>query len=326
MNYLKFFFSLLGLVCISQSLGAQKVPSNCKGQEHVWNSYKEDAYRLTVRRIHRNNSCYKDSIFLPNTLTDTLLKALVAVYYAPLKASDSIRAVHTFPHPSLYHLDIAADSNLTWMKRLRLNRFPTYDTLIDSLFNRHYLYYSGYIAFRKQPYHVVYVKSDSMLNILPLTDVFKTVPGVYYSNSGNAYGDGNNITDSIFPTHIELNYSIGWGDCPAGCSYRRFWKFRVYWDCSVEFVSSEGDIMPITSLKEQENKQLIISPNPFQKELIIQGLPSKFEYTLYNNIGEVVTSGVSTGTIADLQSLAKGIYVLKIWQADKVWGQKVIKE
>ncbi len=33
------------------------------------------------------------------------------------------------------------------------------------------------------------------------------------------------INDSIYSTHVELTYSYGWGDCPSGCMWRRYWKF-----------------------------------------------------------------------------------------------------
>ena len=40
---------------------------------------------------------------------------------------------------------------------------------------------------------------------------------------------------------ILLDFSIGWGDCPAGCIYRRHWVFGVDNNCSVSLIAAFTD-------------------------------------------------------------------------------------
>lgn len=42
----------------------------------------------------------------------------------------------------------------------------------------------------------------------------------------------------------EIELTIGWGDCPAGCTNRHVWTFRVAPDGKVQLVSETGDPVP----------------------------------------------------------------------------------
>jgi hypothetical protein len=158
-----------------------------------------------------------------------------------------------------------------------------------------------------------------------MTKIFKGISGVYYSDPYSIGGDGNNITDSIYPDHIEIIYSIGWGDCPAGCTERRFWKFKVYWNCSVEFVSSYGNRLPITGVNEIDNSIIKIYPNPFDDYINIDNKNSIFNYTITDLLGQEIKSGSSSTKIEDLKNLQNGIYILQINCDNKVWTRKILK-
>ncbi|MDP1725857.1 MAG: T9SS type A sorting domain-containing protein [Bacteroidota bacterium] len=288
---------------------------------------KEDAYRLVVRRALKDNISLKDSINIPVIYADTLLNALIAVFNAnSLKAADTIKNVHTLPYPDLHTINIAADSNLNWMINLRLRTIPTGDNRIDSLIFIYKLKYYGYLAFKKKPYHAVTLKSDSFLNIKPLIAVFDSIPGVYFSEPNPQGSDGNDIKDSIYKDYIQLIYSIGWGDCPSGCINRRFWKFNVYWDCSVEFIESYENLLPITSINELKINKIDLYPNPFNEVLHIEGLNGDFRFDLYNTIGQLLREGIKVKEISGLGELKTGMYILKISSANYYSTFKIIKE
>ena len=64
------------------SSNCQIVPSVCTAPDSIVTKYKEDADRLTLRKIYRNNLSFKDSIDIPKVHSDTVLNALIAVYNA----------------------------------------------------------------------------------------------------------------------------------------------------------------------------------------------------------------------------------------------------
>lgn len=308
----------------------QIVPSSCLASDSIISKYKNDAYRITLRKLLRNNSTYKDSLQIPGGVTDTTLNALIAIYNATtLPARDTvvkIYPVHTWPDLDLNHIYISADSNLVWVQNIRKGVSPTGSYTVDSLLNKYKLKLQHYFPNKFFPYHSFTLVSDSVYNMLAMSKLFLGISGVYYSNPHTIGGDGNNITDSVYSDHIEIIYSVGWGDCLAGCIDRRYWKFNVYWDCSVEFVSSYGSRLPLTSIVEKESSVLNIYPNPFNDYIFINNNNLKINYTITNLLGEEVKRGTATTTIEDLKNLQKGIYILQIISDKKAWKQKIQKE
>ncbi|MFZ4796369.1 MAG: T9SS type A sorting domain-containing protein [Bacteroidia bacterium] len=322
---------LIAILLITSSIAyGQVVPSSCLAPDSVVTKYKTDAYRITLRRLLRNNSTYKDTISIPEKITDTILNALISIYNATsLAARDTIikiHTVHSFPRPDLNRISIRADSNLVWMQNIRKGISPTGNNTIDSLLNKYNLKLQYYFALKFSPSHILTLISDSNYNILGLTKIFNGVSGVDYSELNSFAGDGNDITDSIYSDHIEIIYSKGWGDCPAGCTERRFWKFNVYWNCSVEFVSSYGNRLPIVGVNEIKNSMIKIYPNPFTDYIYIDNKEFKFNFTITNLLGQEIKSGMSTTKIEDLQDLQKGIYFLHLFNDKKVWTQKIFKK
>ena len=56
-------------------------------------------------------------------------------------------------------------------------------------------------------------------------------------------GDGNDIRASRADL-ILLDYSVGYGDCPAGCIGRRFYHFAVHEDGTVDYLGASGSPPP----------------------------------------------------------------------------------
>lgn len=98
----------------------QIVPSSCSAPDSILSKYNDDADRLALRKIYRNNLTYKDSINIPQEHSDTVLNALIAVYNATtLPARDTVVNmfdIHSFPEIIMNGIEVAADSNLSWMQ------------------------------------------------------------------------------------------------------------------------------------------------------------------------------------------------------------------
>ncbi len=242
---MKNFTFLLILLFGTIVVNGQTVSSTCTAPDSIVQKYIHDANRLALRKIKAQNLTYKDSILIPYSHSDTVLKALLAVYNATsLPARDTIVTlfnIHTFPIPNINCISISADSSLAWMHQLRNGIIPTGNSQVDSLLAYYYLnidYYSDWAGWFI--YHTVRLVSDSDYNALPLSNVFDSVAGVVITEACNVYGDGNDIYATIYTDHVELIYSLGGGDCPSGCTKRRYWKFNVYFDCTVQYVGSYG--------------------------------------------------------------------------------------
>ena len=63
------------------------------------------------------------------------------------------------------------------------------------------------------------------------------------------------------------------------------------------------------------SNEVIISPNPTQNVVFVNGLIGSFDYKLSNMNGQLVLNGKSTSRRVDIpEKLATGIYYLKILQ------------
>jgi hypothetical protein len=309
---------LLTLLTWAFASSGQSVQSSCIAADSILARYQDDADRLTLRKIYRQGLTYIDSVTIPQSHADTVLNALIAVYNATtLPARDSVVSIfdiHTFPEPILNGFNIAADSTLPWMQQLKLGNIPTGYAAIDNVIATYDLSVQNYLTFgNSYPWHDVVFTSDNNYNFQTLTADLTTIPGVYASEPNSSIGDGNNISDSVYIDHVELIYSHGWGDCPSGCTARRFWKFNVYFDCTVTFVGSYGTPLQITSIAESAFSEISVFPNPFSQNIQVRGFSETFEYTISNILGQPIIKGTSlSGTIEDLNELNDNFYFLTV--------------
>ena len=307
--------NLIVFIFFVQNVIGQTVPSSCDAPDTIIARYNSDADRLALERIFQYNLTYVDSIEIPQEQSDSILDALIAVYNAvSLPARDTVVNlfdIHTFPIPDINYFTVAADSTLLWMQNIRNGIIPTSNSIVDSLMILYDLtidsYETNYGLF---DYHTVTFKSDSNYNTIPLSDIYETIPGVFFSDPLFLVGDGNDIYVSIFPEFIELIYSVGWMDCLNGCVWRRYWKFNIYFDCSLEYVGSYGT--PLSTSNFLNNNSIIdIAPNPFIDILYIYGLSSEYEYSIYNLMGQKLIQGkTAENRITDLKRLPSGQYLL----------------
>jgi hypothetical protein len=321
----------LAILVLTASLAqGQIVPSSCSAPDSIRAKYQSDAYRITLRRLLRNQSNYQDTVAIPQAIIDTTLHALMAIYNATvLPARDTVvkmNNVHTLYMPDLNTLSLTADSNLVWMQNIRKGILPTGDATIDFLLNKYGLKKQSYYAFKSLPYHSLTLTTDSNYNMAGLAKLVRGISGVFSADPNQVPGDGNNITDSIYADHIQIVYSIGWHDCPSGCIDKRFWKFNVYWDCSVAFDTSYGSTLPYTGVKEIDQGGITIYPNPFVDAIYVDHHQAPFAYRLTNLVGQEMKRGVSSATIEGLTNLQAGIYILHIQAGNKVWTQKILKQ
>jgi hypothetical protein len=174
-------------------------------------------------------------------------------------------------------------------------------------------------------------------NQIALINEFEKVDGLIHANALYFAMDGTNIEAKIYDDHVELIYSYPWDLCPYACQYRRFWKFKVYYDCSVEFIESFGDeYFPLLSLEnEQKFASLKIYPNPVSKQLKFTLTDKsnliKFEIidVTGKNIKTVQYSNQNKGVFKnsiDISELKNGLYFRRFSNGQQQVTRKFIKQ
>lgn len=327
-----------GDTCLSCFVGASidTITLQCDITDSIYNSYIEDAKRLALRHLINQNSSYKDSIEIPNDLSNTFVNALNAVYNATtLPARDtviSIFNIHTFPDPVTKGISLSADSNLTWMINLRDNIFPTGDNTIDSLISRYYLHKTYYSYWSNSfPFHTVRLESDSSYNMSILANSFDNIQGVYYSEVTDNGGDGSDITGMIYSNYVELKFILKWGDCESGCIYSRYWTFHVFEDCSVAFMGSYGNSVLVDYNSEINTiNNFSIYPNPNNGEFTISvNKNQNSTIAIYNSMGIKVKTEHFKANSSELKitGLTAGVYFVVVEEDGKrIGGKKVVVE
>lgn len=209
--------------------------------EPVRAAYLEDANRLALRDLLAGGY---DDIPIPRDAVQPYYDALVSVYNAgQLPARDTVvdvYSIHTFPYPTTRSLMLWLFMSEEWVLRLAGGEVPTGEPQVDSLLARYslsvkgvHLLYEGDVLMTLEP--------PEPLNVNALAPLFRGIPGVRYSDPNGAGGDGNDIAGSIEPSRVRLDYSVGSGDCPAGCINRRFYRFAVNFDGTVEYLGASGN-------------------------------------------------------------------------------------
>lgn len=215
-----------------------------KVPEELRSAYQTDAARLTLRRLTELGSPALDEIELPAEEVDRFYAALIRVYNLRHPARDAVVEtywIHTFPRPSVHYLSLRLASPAwaeAWRWGERLTGNPTVDSLVVSYDLQVEWYY------RSHPGDLVTVFSPRAVNIQALAARFARVEGVLRASAEQFIGDGSDIVACDTQLGLELEYSVGYGDCLAGCINRHYWAFRVGQDGRVEFLGSWGDPPP----------------------------------------------------------------------------------
>ncbi|MBX7203821.1 MAG: T9SS type A sorting domain-containing protein [Bacteroidia bacterium] len=331
---MKKYILLLLLIAFFTPCKAQPetVPSSCTAPDSIVNLFSEDAARLALRRVYRNYSSYKDSINIPMAWRETTLRSLLAVYNAnSLPARDTVLLsslnIHTLVNFHVNDIILLSDSNLPWAKQLCNSGFPSGYALLDTFITRHFLTLDGCyynFAFHKISFRF---KSDRNYNIHALGKLSESIPNVNYYAQG-LYFDGPDITDSVYANFTELVFAYKWGDCFNGCTKKRYWKFHVYPDCSVEYLGSYGNQLTgeILSAGHVAPNQIKCYPNPFTNTIVVEGATGKFYYRISDFTGKLHLEGIAENVVEVNSDLPSGMYFLRIQTDEGISVLKLVKQ
>lgn len=205
--------------------------------------YREDAARMALRYLNSRHEEGYPEVRLPEPLVRSLYRALLHVYNArELAARDSVTqhySIHTFPRrPTVHWLIVGVTSSADWANAWKQGQRLTGNSRVDSLM-QHYDLSLSFFDEKAHPH--AGLRSNEPLNMKALAQRFAPISGVRYAEPSGWAGDGNDIAARAGEDFWQLRYSVGFGDCPAGCTHRHYWTFRVYESGRVEYVGNGGD-------------------------------------------------------------------------------------
>lgn len=305
---------LLLLFGFQQPGFAQTYP--CDAPDPIVAMYRDDADRISIAKTFQNGTTWMDSVAIDTVPAQTALAALVAVYNSTSPQRDTVvdlLDIHIYPLIPLRSFILSADTSLDWVHQLVAGNIPTGNAAIDSLMQQ-------YDVVDVSPWNWIVDATQEFTfntgtnwNLLPLTHLFEQIPGVQYCVANGTVGDGDRITDSVYTDHVEITYSYGWGDCPAGCGGFYHWVFTVYPDCSVVFMFGYGQ-SPFTTahMAETTRTPLRVWPNPASTVMQVGGHGSKESMALYDMDGRPLGPPDFSGGGIDVRNLSAGIYFLRL--------------
>ena len=214
--------------------------------------YTEDAALLSVRRMHQIGGSLSNEVIIPSDIILMFYKSLIRVYNAmDLAARDSvismydIHAARRVPDVVLHELIVSVSLSRQWTHAWQEGNRLTGNTQIDDLILEYDLELDSFTLTHSGTSGYALLIADQPLNISALASHFEGIDGVNYAEA-NAWAGGSDdiIVSDVHWAWVLLDYSVGYGDCPAGCIYRRNWRFQVFFNNRVVYVGSWGDQAP----------------------------------------------------------------------------------
>ena len=288
--------------------------------------------------FHRQIQGLGDSstIAIPDSLYQRALKTLISVFQL---TNDPARGeVFSFMHlfygyPYRYPLSIylAVDTSETWAKNFQSGVFPTGDPVVDNLVSTYQLKARPFIT--SMSTRTLVVDSPFPLNLFALSKAFSDAAGFKYAEPKPILGDGDRTIIQSWADPMVIDFSFGWGDCPAGCIYRHYWRFSVDDDCQAIFVESWGNPLPaVTTTAPAPIKHFTIFAQPGSPSIGLQvslSASMPFEVRIWNSLGQLQRryryQAAEVDEMLDLGSAAPGLYLIELSAGNVREVRKIIR-
>ena len=210
----------------------------CTISTAVDTAYRQDAKVMIFRNILMDSThADRNNPNLNTAEIDALLQKINAVHRLSIPARDSVfNKYHIHTHPvGLRQMHFQVDTTAPEIQNFIAGQ-PTGDSIFDQLIQQ-YQINTVRTALSYPSFNWLYVSTSVDLNLIPVAEEVEQLPYIYLAEYGGyAIGDGNNITYTEKNGITELDFSIGWGDCPAGCIYHKHWVFEVDEECTASLV------------------------------------------------------------------------------------------
>jgi hypothetical protein len=214
--------------------------AGCPIDTAISNGYLNDAQEIVYRNILAGaNVQGSNQVQFNQRELNKVLSAIQSVYALHSPQTDTVfnvYKIHTFKFYVLNSIILQVNINAPEIKNL-INDKVTGNPPFDALMAKYgFVYNALYPPSQQLPFFTL--NSNTWYNMQALVPLFKQFSFVLGAQSNGSAGDGNNITYQINGTNRILDFSYGFGDCPAGCLGRKIWEFSVDEHCKATFTRS----------------------------------------------------------------------------------------
>ncbi len=200
-------------------------------EEFIIDNYYNDALQLYMHELIQQpfNPDYKKSSINKEELVK-ILKLIQAVYNLNTPERDTIfekHQIHGYYCYSLNSISLKVNTTLPEIMKLSSGIIPTGESSLDKLLSTYnFDSVRTFYSYPDFPWLTIYTKEQ--YNMLPVEKEFGKLSSVLVAefNKG-CIGDGSNISIERGNYSATITFSIGKGDCPAGCIYHKHWEFKV---------------------------------------------------------------------------------------------------
>jgi len=339
---MKSIISIIVVLVSVQYVFAQ-MPSNCTVSNNLQYYYDRDVKHLALKRIYEQHLPAMDSIIIPQSYQDTIWEAVAAVYnLVDFPARDTvfdIYCIHQYAsYYIFYSIHVELEPSCSWFQQWQnLNTttgVPALDTLLST--------YGFTVTKFWHNFNFATLTTNQTINVRPVCDSIAKFDGVVYAEPEPPIGFGDEIHYDKTGTDRFLDFVIGYGDCPLGCTGFLTLSFVVFEDCSVQYSGSILEPAPgyafpppvncnITTGFNNKNISLKAQmfPNPVSDMLNISleviGKHTVILTTINGQQLMLMESSEKDHTI-DMSSYPRGVYFLTIRSKKNVSIEKIIKQ
>lgn len=229
------------MVCACGMLTNPDSPNNDGhgNQSHdttIREQYARDARLLYMHEIAQDSSTHPN---YTNPKLDTsgineILDIIKAVHDLQIPERDTVFNVYDIHARYCYNfhaVNIKVDAGAPEIENLVNEEVPTGHAGLDSILTTYsFDSVKTYRSYPDFPWLSVYFSEE--YNMIPIEKAFQDIASVINTEKTTASktlcaGDGNTIKLTRNNGTATLTFSIGEGDCPAGCTYHKYWEFEV---------------------------------------------------------------------------------------------------
>jgi hypothetical protein len=206
---------------------------NCRGaiSDFIKENYLKDAKILYNREIAANpdHSNYNNPEFDKRGI-DKILGVIQEVYTLTTAERNLVfeqHKIHALPDHSFKSVIIQATQNAPEIENLIKGTIPTGNAELDEVLTKYGFNNVDVLSTNSSSYTIV-LKSSQEYNLIPIINKLKNIASITNAEANGFVGDGNDIKLSKGNNDtLTIEFSIGWGDCAAGCINHESWKFEV---------------------------------------------------------------------------------------------------
>ena len=197
---------------------------------YIQEAYFDDTVELYIREILGNPKHFNyNDPKLDEKELNKILSVFQAVYNLEIPETDTVfnfYNIHALKCNCTKSIVMHVNAEAPEIIKLANGEIPTGNQKLDYLLEI-YEFDSVRTSYGYPQFSWISVNTEKTYNLLPIIKEFEKIPSIVLAENNGGCFDGNNVKLEREKDKTTIDFSIGRGDCPAGCIYRKHWVFAV---------------------------------------------------------------------------------------------------